>query len=172
MILHPAPFDLREAVREEVRDLQRDADTKKLTMETNSPEDDYTIMADRTQLVTHVLHNVIENAINYNMDHGSLTITLSHKDASTFLLSVHDTGYGIKDEDRPHIFQEGGRGKDALTFNVHSSSYGLFTAQKTVEAHGGKIWFASAGVPGQGTTFFVELPVHTPLAAHAHATTG
>jgi signal transduction histidine kinase len=61
---------------------------------------------------------------------------------------------------------------DALTFNVHSSGYGLFTAQKTVEVHGGKMWFASAGVPGKGTTFFVELPVHTPLAAHAHATTG
>lgn len=167
------PFDLRDALREVVKDLATDAEIKHLKISVDIADDDYNILADKTQLSTHVLKNLIENAINYNLENGSVVIKLSKKDPKTFLLSVADTGIGIKEEDRPNIFKEGGRGKESVKFNVHSSGYGLAIAKKTTEAHGGKIWFESEGVPGKGTIFFVELPreaksgfmVHRPASA-------
>jgi signal transduction histidine kinase len=38
----------------------------------------------------------------------------------------------------------------------------LYSAKRIVDACGGKIWFISAGIPGEGTTFFVELPTELP----------
>jgi len=81
------------------------------------------------------------------------------KDKNTIVFKVKDTGVGIKDEDKPNIFKEGGMGKDSRKLNVHSSGYGLFAAKKVTEAHGGKIWFESEGVAGKGSIFYVELSV-------------
>lgn len=159
MVLMVEPFNLKDAVLEVVSDIAKDAEAKHLEVKTEIPEGDYTIIADKTQLTTHVLKNLIENAINYNLENGSVSIKLSKKDASTFLFIVADTGVGIKEEDRPNMFKEGGRGKESIKTNVYSSGYGLATAKKTTEAHGGRVWFESEGVAGKGTTFFVELPV-------------
>ncbi len=56
------------------------------------------------------------------------------------------------------LFREGGHGAHSQESNTHSTGYGLFSAKRIVDAHGGKIWFESEG-PGKGTTFFVELPI-------------
>ena len=86
-------------------------------------------------------------------------IAFAKKDPTTLLFSVKDTGHGITAADRPKMFLEGGQGADSIKIHVHSSRYGLFTAKNIVEAHGGNMWFDSEGIPGKGTTLFVELPV-------------
>lgn len=159
MTLTLKPFDLKEAVLEAARDAAKDAEEKHLTIKTDIPAGDYTITADKTQLVAHVLKNLIENAINYNLENGFITVSLARPDQKKFLLTIKDTGIGIKDDDKPNMFKEGGRGQESSKINVHSSGYGLATAKKTVEAHGGRIWFESEGAPGKGATFFVELPI-------------
>ncbi|MDP3989569.1 MAG: ATP-binding protein [bacterium] len=58
-----------------------------------------------------------------------IVVGLSQKDPETILFTVKDNGVGIKDVDRPNMFKEGGRGKDATKINVHSSGYGLATAK-------------------------------------------
>lgn len=72
-------------------------------------------------------------------------------------LSVKDTGMGITEEDKQHLFTEGGRGKDSVKVNVDSTGYGLFTVKLIVEAHKGKVWMESEG-ENKGSAFFVELP--------------
>ena len=67
-------------------------------------------------------------------------------------------GVGISNEDKPHLFTEGGRGKESLKVNVHSTGYGLYIAKQIVETHKGRIWAESDGA-GKGSAFFVELPV-------------
>lgn len=155
LVLKPEPFDFKEAVLEVVRDVESEATTKGLTLTTNiSEEGDYMLVGDRVQLVTHVLKNLVENAVNYTLT-GGVTVGLSKKEKS-ILFSVKDTGVGISDEDKPNMFKEGSHGKDSLKMNVHSTGYGLFSVKKIVDAHNGKVWFETA--PGKGTTFFVELP--------------
>ena len=162
LVLNKTNFDFKASVLEVLSDVKKDADDKGLKIETKIDDGDYHIMADKPQMTAHVLHNLIENAINYNIVGGSIIISLSKKD-DKLLFIVKDTGYGIKDEDKPNIFKEGGRGKESIKINVHSSGYGLSTVKKTVDAHGGKIWFESEGIPGRGTTFFVELSKLTNL---------
>jgi len=167
LVLTVKPFDLREAIAEVVNDVVKDASAKHIAVGINMPEEDCTIVADRAQLTTHTLKNLMENAINYNLENGSIAVNLSKKDAATFLLMVKDTGIGIKDDDKPNLFREGGCGKESLKVNVNSTGYGLVTAKKIVEAHGGKIWFESEGISGQGTTFFVELPAIAKISGQA-----
>lgn len=158
IVLERLPFDLAEAVREVVKEVKPEADRKSLDVQVNIEEGrDFSILADRNHIVTHVLHNLIENAINYTPT-GIVKINLTKKDAKTLLLTVKDSGIGITDEDKTRLFKEGGHGAESIKTNVHSTGYGLFIAKKVVDAHKGKIWAMSAG-PGQGSTFSVELPV-------------
>jgi len=153
------PFDFKSAVLEVINAVKPEAEKKGLVVKTNIDEKaDYTINADQIQLSTHVLHNLIENAVNYTPT-GFVEIGLSKKDNSAILLSVKDSGVGITSEDKEKLFKEAGHGAESTKVNVHSTGYGLFIAKKIVDAHGGKIWFESEGVPGKGSTFFVELPI-------------
>ena len=162
--INPEQFDLKEAVLEVVKDVKPDAEAKGLKLETQiDGRQSFSITADKSQILAHVLHNLIENAVNYTLK-GSVNVALSKKDAETILLAIKDTGVGITDEDKANLFKEGGHGKDSIKVNVHSTGYGLFIAKKTVEAHKGKIWAESTG-PGLGSTFFVELPVKTSVPA-------
>jgi signal transduction histidine kinase len=154
----PQPFDLKAAVTKAIKNTNQDlAEKRGLTIETIVDEkEDYTINADQIRISEHVLQNLVDNAVNYTL-HGKIEISLSKKDPSTFLFSVKDSGVGISAKDQKVIFTEGGHGENSIKTNVHSSGYGLHIAKADVEAHKGKIWFEST--EGEGTTFFVELPV-------------
>jgi|SRR3989344_1098497 len=99
--------------------------------------------------------NELDNAVKY-CPSGSVTVGLSKKDGK-IILSIKDTGVGISEEDKTHLFTEGGRGKESLKVNVHSTGYGLYIAKGVVEAHHGRIWAESEGAD-KGSAFFVELP--------------
>lgn len=159
LILNPSSFDLKTATEEVITQLRKDAEAKGLTIRMEAGEG-LTILADKIQLSTHVLTNLIANAINYTPK-GEVTVSLQRKDPATILFSVQDTGVGITDEDKNNLFKEGGHGKDSRKVNVHSTGYGLYIAKKIVDAHGGHIWAESEG-QGKGSTFFVELPVVLP----------
>lgn len=149
-------FDLKAAVLEVVDSVKDKANEKGLKIETHIDENqNYTIIADHALIVTHVLQNLVENAVNFTL-RGSITVGLSKKDPMTLLFSVKDTGVGISEEDKKKLFTEGGHGADSIKINVHSTGYGLFIAKKTVDVHKGRIWQESE--VGKGTTFFVELP--------------
>lgn len=160
LALRAAPFDLKTSVERVIGELKKDAEEKGLAMTVNIPMGDYTIVADETQIETHVLHNLIANAINYTLK-GSIEVRLERKDPNTILFAVKDTGVGITDEDKEKLFKEGGHGTDSRKVNVHSTGYGLFIAKKVVDAHGGKIGAESPGA-GRGATFTVEFPVNPP----------
>ena len=102
------------------------------------------------------INNLIDNSIKYTKE-GKITVELEKKN-SNILFSIKDTGMGITEEDKQHLFTEGGRGKDSVKVNVDSTGYGLFTVKLIVEAHKGTVSAQSEG-PGKGSTFFVELPV-------------
>jgi signal transduction histidine kinase len=165
----PQPFDLKAAVVKAVKNTNQDlAEKRGLKIETIIDETgDYTINADPARISEHILQNLVDNAVNYTL-HGNIEVKLSKKDPSTFLFSVKDSGVGISAKDQKVIFTEGGHGENSIKTNVHSSGYGLHIAKSDVEAHKGKIWFDS--IEGQGTTFFVELPVDFthPGASEVH----
>ena len=120
-----------------------------------APRGAYMIDGDEEKIRGHVIRNLIDNAIRYTQS-GSISAGLSRHDGK-IRFSVQDTGVGITPEDRARLFTEGGRGKDSIKINVHSTGYGLFIAKQVVEAHGGKIWAESEGA-GKGSAFTAEFP--------------
>ncbi|MBI5395639.1 MAG: response regulator [Verrucomicrobia bacterium] len=128
------------------------------------------VKADPAQ-IEQVIMNLALNARDAMPGGGKLTIETSNTDFDAesakryvglhpgpyVLLSVSDTGGGIAEEIRPHVFEP------FFTTQVDKGSgLGLASVYGIVKQSGGHIWFSSA--PGQGTTFNVYLP-RIPRAA-------
>jgi signal transduction histidine kinase len=151
-----APFNMKLLVATVVEKARFAAEKKGLALSLTAGEGEYEMVGDKAQIADHVLRNLIENAINYTPA-GSITVSLLRADAK-IVFSVKDTGIGITEEDKEHLFTEGGHGKDSQKVNAHSTGYGLYIAKQITEAHGGTIRAESEGA-GKGSTFIVEIPV-------------
>jgi signal transduction histidine kinase/predicted ATPase len=111
------------------------------------------ILADQEYLEQAVL-NIIENAIHYTLDGGTITISTSFQ-AGTIIIDVSDTGIGIAEEYLPHIFERFFRVDEARTERGRSG-LGLAITKKIIEAHNGKI--AVNSTLDEGSMFQVILP--------------
>ncbi len=76
-------------------------------------------------------------------------------------VDVVDNGIGILSENQHRIFERFYRGDDPLVLASAGTGLGLAMAKTLVEMHHGRIWFASAGVSGEGSVFSFTLPVYT-----------
>ncbi|OKP81524.1 hypothetical protein A3844_26100 [Paenibacillus helianthi] len=96
-----------------------------------------------------VLRNIVENALKYTPEGGSVTIRHSFADGQV-ILTVADTGIGISSEQLPHIFDRFYRTEGSRSRTRGGSGLGLAIAKAIMERYGGSI--AIASTPGQGTT--------------------
>ena len=106
--------------------------------------------------INQVMQNLIGNAIKFNKIDGEINVFFEIVD-SNLLVSVKDTGAGIKASDLPVIFHEFYRGEKARTLNVSGSGLGLSISKYIVEKHGGRIECDS--VLDYGSTFTFSLPI-------------
>ncbi|HXF84682.1 MAG TPA: ATP-binding protein [Anaerolineales bacterium] len=114
------------------------------------------IHADRTRL-RQVMLNLINNAIKFT-ERGKISIRAERRD-QTALITVRDTGIGIPPEKLEEIFKEFTQVDTSTTRKVGGTGLGLPISRKLVEMHGGRLWAESTGIAGEGSTFFVELPL-------------
>ena len=105
-----------------------------------------------------VMLNLVSNAIKYTPAGGEVVVGLG-KEADTARLTVSDNGPGIPAEDLPHIFERFYRGEKSRTRSRDGKGFGLglSIAYWIVRHHGGEIEVTS--VEGQGTTFYIRLPL-------------
>ncbi len=149
------PFDMKELVAGVIERAKPAAEKKGLVLSYAAEDAEYQVVGDKEQINTHVLRNLIDNAINYTPS-GSITVSLK-KENGKVVFAVKDSGVGITEEDKKRLFTEGGHGKDSQTINVHSTGYGLYIAKQVTEAMGGTIHADSEGA-GKGSTFVAEFP--------------
>ncbi len=102
-----------------------------------------------------VIFNLVDNALKYNRPEGSVTITVSSEDRSV-IIQVTDTGIGIADEDLPRVFDRFYRVDKSRSRQQGGSGLGLAIVKKVVEELQGTVSVES--IPGQGSTFCVQLP--------------
>ncbi len=108
-------------------------------------------------MIRRVLINLIDNAIKYTPRKGKVSLTTSLAD-DTITFAVADNGPGISKADQAHIFNKFVR-VDHSTNAPAGVGLGLAFCKLAAEAHGGKISVQSAGIPGQGSTFTLSLPL-------------
>lgn len=119
------------------------------------------VLADEDYLA-EIVHNLLDNAIKYSPDGGSIWIRAWLADRETVAVAVTDQGIGIPSELRDQIFEKFYRVDGRESKEVYGHGLGLYFARKVVEAHGGRITVQSK--PGQGSTFTFTLPVAMEMA--------
>jgi len=107
--------------------------------------------------LAQVFDNLFTNAIKYAP--GSPIVVLLNQVDDHILISFIDHGPGIPKESLPLIFERFYRVRGEKT--VTGTGLGLYICKQIILAHRGKIWAEST--PGQGTTFFIELPIHSSI---------
>lgn len=105
------------------------------------------------------LQNLIDNAIKYTLEHGSITITFDQSD-TWVSIDIADTGIGISAADQKVLFSKFFRAKNAVLVETDGSGLGLFLTKKIIEMHGGSITVTSD--LDRGTTFHITLPKQPP----------
>jgi len=106
--------------------------------------------------IRQALINLIDNGIKYTV-HGGVTIRLQVV-GKQLRFSVADTGIGVDPKEKTRLFEKFFRSDSAIATTREGTGLGIYVVKKIVESHHGTIWFDSPGI-GQGTTFYVELPI-------------
>ena len=149
------PIDLTETVNQTMRMLKPIAESKSVKLNANLASS-CIIMATEDELF-HIAINLIENAIKYNVEGGSVDITVK-KFTETVVFTVEDTGIGIPQRDLPHIFERFYRVDKARSREAGGTGLGLSIVKGTVNMLGGSV--IAHRRKGGGMTFQVRLPAY------------
>ena len=114
-----------------------------------------TVDVDRDEL-TRVVTNLMSNAIKYNRPDGRITVN-AREEEGTVLLSVSDSGIGMKEEDQQMLFRQFYRIKNDETRTVPGTGLGLSIVKQIIESYHGNISCQSTW--GEGSTFTCRIPV-------------
>ncbi|MEP7136157.1 MAG: HAMP domain-containing sensor histidine kinase [Chloroflexota bacterium] len=106
--------------------------------------------------IEQVLDNLISNAIKFSSPDTTVRVRLGCQ-ATDVVLAVQDQGSGIAAADMEKLFKPFGRLQAHGTGGERSTGLGLVIIKRIVEGHHGQIWLESE--VGQGSTFFVRLPL-------------
>ncbi len=110
--------------------------------------------------VRQIIQNLIDNALKYTKEDGSITISLRKgQDGKTVFVDVKDQGIGIAQEELVNLFAKFERAKNANHINVTGTGLGLYIARTMARAMSGDITAASEG-EGKGSTFTVSFPLN------------
>ncbi len=122
------------------------------------------IEADENRL-RQVFWNLLSNAVKYTPDGGSITVDGEVID-DYILIRVSDTGIGIKKEEQENIFSSFYVSGDTTHHSSHKVKFmgggmgiGLNIVKGIVNAHQGSVYVKSSGIAGEGSIFYVRLPI-------------
>ena len=102
------------------------------------------------------LSNIIENAVKYNVDNGWVKVTLN-ADHRFFYVKVADSGVGIPDDCKTHVFERFYRVDKARSRDTGGTGLGLAITKNVISMHNGTIKLYSES--GEGTTFTIKIPI-------------
>lgn len=139
---------------------QADARDIKISVD-NTVSDNKKVFADRRRF-RQVLLNLLSNAIKYNVNDGSISISLSEVGERSCQVSVTDTGKGISEERKDSVFQPFNR-LGAERSNIEGSGVGLVISKRLIEQMDGEMGFRST--ENEGSTFWFQLPFANQLEA-------
>jgi len=132
------------------------AEAKHITLESDIRTSDSYIHGD-AELLDLMLDHLIQNAINYTQDNGSVTLQLQQVDDTHVKISVIDTGIGIVADDLDQIFDRFYRVDKSRSTDTGGNGLGLSIVKQIVDLHGGTIDVESD--IGKGSIFSIQLPM-------------
>jgi len=107
-------------------------------------------------LLDAIWKNLIDNAVKYSLQGGAVKLYLTQQDNQALFI-IQDDGLGMDQHTKSHIFERFYQGDTSHAPQGHG--LGLALVKRVVELYHGTITVESN--PGQGSTFFVQLPFGT-----------
>jgi signal transduction histidine kinase len=172
----PEPVNIHDAAQAALTLINpREADVSERQLIMNLPGD-LVVWGEPTR-VQQILTNLLSNAIKYSAKGAAVRVTarlVSERESRLIAFGrrretghhqpmveivVRDWGLGIPPDQIPLLFRRFVRLPRDLASNVHGTGLGLHLCRVFTQAMGGTIWVESTGVPGEGSTFYVRLPV-------------
>ncbi len=145
--------DLKVLIGNVLKLLEPSASQKGIKMSMSG--EDIEVKGDR-EMLTEAFINIIDNAIKYNKNSGSVEIRVSSGEGKG-IISIEDTGIGIPESEKERIFDRFFR-VDTSRSIVAGSGLGLSIVKAIINAHSGSIEVESE--VGKGSRFMIYLPMH------------
>lgn len=157
--IHEEVYQVDELLKEIVQGTKARADKKKLAIITDIDETLPCALQGDEFRIRQVIINLLSNAIKYTKE-GSVTLAVkgewSEKETFSLIVSVKDTGIGIKKEDIGKLFDSFTRFEEDKNRTIEGTGLGLSITKSLVELMHGDIMVES--VYGEGSEFVVRLP--------------
>ncbi len=130
------------------------AQQKNISIKRHLPDNFPTLFGDKDKLKVAVI-NILNNAVKYTPENGEIDVALRELDGLV-VLDIKDTGYGMSEEDRIHIFDKFYRSSNPQIAEQQGTGLGLALTSEIIALHGGEI--AVESELGHGTHFMVSIP--------------
>lgn len=149
----PERIDVKQEIKSALRMVMPIAHARNISL-TFALEDHCWIMGSR-EAISHIIYNLIDNAIKYNTDGGYVTVRLYCREHQVYFV-VKDNGVGIAPEDQEKIFHRFYRVDKARSRETGGTGLGLSIVESNVRLLGGDIQVQSE--LGKGSKFTVIFP--------------
>ena len=154
-------IEIHSLIEEVLTDLEPLAQEKKVELIQKSQgagekADEELFLTGSDILIYRMLYNLVENAIKYNRENGSVTVSAIRK-KNEVVLTVSDTGNGIDEAFREQIFEPFFRVDKSRSRELGGVGLGLAMVREVVRVHGGTIKVSTN--EHNGTTFEVKMSI-------------
>lgn len=148
------PFDLVEACKQTLSEMQFLLEDKKATIETHFDPTEIILKGD-ADLWHKVFSNLLDNALKFSKEKPETKISIT-KNSQFIKIEVNDKGIGVAEKDLQRIFEKFYRSDYYKKSNIQGFGLGLSFVNKIVQLHKGTVKAVSK--LDEGTTFIIELP--------------
>lgn len=161
---HIRRIALESLTKQVANSFQGLAKEKEIKIEIDTTENLPRVYVDEDSII-QVLTNLLSNALKFTPNKGRIKVAtrLTEKPIYGVMVSVSDTGIGIKEEDLEAVFdkfRQVGTKSDILIDKPEGTGLGLAISKNIVERYEGKIWVESE--LGKGSTFYFVIPTSRP----------
>ena len=154
-LFNPQKIELGIITAEAILELEKFWRLRKIVIDTDIPTDLPSVYADQRRM-RQVFLNLIENALKFSEDSGSIKITMIHKTNQWVEITICDKGPGIPKNEQQRIFLDKVR-LPQTSEGTSGFGIGLSVCRRIVEVHGGRIWVVSE--INEGSCFHFTVPV-------------
>ena len=149
---HREPVSLLHLAKTTAEALESAARAKEVTIEVTGED---TKVTGDTTLLSELVFNLMDNAVKYNKNGGSVSVRV-HRDEGETVLTVSDTGIGIEERHQDKIFERFYRTDKSRSKDTGGTGLGLSIVKHAAEYHQARLQVQSK--PGEGTAMSVFFP--------------
>jgi len=154
VIMRLEECNIASLLEECVAEFQASALKKKQKLSFSAESPTQMILAD-TQYLRMALDNLINNAIKYTYESGTIEIT-TFEDHTNLHIKISDNGVGIASGDMGKLFKKFIRIQNDMSDSEGGTGLGLYWAHRIITLHEGSVLVSSQ--PNEGTVFHIILP--------------